>query len=128
MILGVGIDIVDLARVRSMVDDLGADRVYKRLLTDGERAYCERMADPIHHVAARLAAKEAAFKALAGTMDAREIGWREIEVVHDDHRRPHLQLHGRGAARGEELGVRRAHLSMTHGDTSAVAIVVLEGD
>lgn len=127
MILGMGVDIVDLSRVRAMVERSGPDRVYGRLLTEGERRYCERMADPAIHVAARLAAKEASFKALAGSSDARAIGWREIEVVHDDHGRPRLAFHGRAAAREQELGVGASHLSMTHGDTSAVAMVVLEG-
>jgi holo-[acyl-carrier protein] synthase len=126
MIRGIGVDVVDLARVRSMVDRMGADRVYARLLTDRERDYCQRMRDPVTHIAARLAAKEAGFKALAGSYDARGIGWREIEVVHDDHHRPLLELHGRARTRADELGVRLAHLSMTHGDTSAVAVVVVE--
>lgn len=127
MIIGIGIDIVDLARVRSMVVRLGADRVYRRLLTDGERVYCVRMQDPIANVAARLAAKEAGFKALSGTMEARSIGWREMEVVHDEHRRPRLAVHGRAAERARELGVASLHLSMSHGDTSAIAMVILEG-
>lgn len=126
MILGVGIDIVDHARVRAMLERLGRDRVYARLLTGPEREYCERMHDPALHVAARLAAKEAGFKALAGSVEARIIGWREIEVVHDDHRRPSLRLHERAQVRAAELGVIRAHLSLSHGDTSAVAVVVLE--
>ena len=127
MIIGVGVDIVDLSRIRSMVVRLGADRIYRRLLTDGEREYCLRMQDPIANVAARLAAKEAGFKALSGTMEARSIGWREMEVVHDEHRRPRLALHGRAAERARELGVTASHLSMSHGDTSAIAMVVLEG-
>lgn len=127
MIIGIGVDVVDLSRIRSMVARLGADRIYRRLLTDSEREYCLRMQDPIANVAARLAAKEAGFKALSGTMEARAIGWREMEVVHDEHRRPRLALHGRAADRAAELGVRGSHLSITHGDTSAVAMVVLEG-
>ncbi|MBC7895442.1 MAG: holo-ACP synthase [Cytophagaceae bacterium] len=127
MIIGVGVDIVDLARVRSMVVRLGADRVYRRLLTDGEREYCLRMHDPIANVAARLAAKEAGFKALSGSMEARAIGWREMEVVHDEHRRPRLALHGRAAERAAELGVTASHLTMSHGDTSSIAMVILEG-
>ncbi|MCC6316188.1 MAG: holo-ACP synthase [Gemmatimonadaceae bacterium] len=126
MIIGVGVDIVDLSRIRSMVVRLGAERVYRKLLTEAEAAYCQRMVDPIVSVTARVAAKEAGFKALAGTMEARGIGWREIEIGHDDHRRPRLILHGRAAARARELGVTGFHVSMSHGDTSAVAVVVLE--
>lgn len=127
MIIGIGVDIVDLSRIRSMVVRLGTDRVYRRLLTDAEREYCVRMQDPIVNVAARLAAKEATFKALSGTIEARAIGWREMEVVHDEHRRPRLALHGRAEARARELGVRSTYLSLSHGDTSAVAMVVIEG-
>jgi holo-[acyl-carrier protein] synthase len=127
MIIGIGVDILDLSRVRSMVVRLGADRVYRRLLTDAEREYCLRMQDPIVNVAARLAAKEAAFKALSGSVEARAIGWREMEVAHDEHRRPRLAFHGRAAERARELGVTRSYLTLSHGDTSAVAMVVLEG-
>lgn len=127
MIIGIGVDIVDFARVRAMLERLGPDRIYARLLTEAERAYCLRMQDSAKHVAARLAAKEAAFKALSGSVEARGMGWLEIEVTHDEHRRPQLVLHQKAAARAEELGVRRAHLTMTHGDTSAVAMVVFEG-
>ncbi len=126
MIVGIGVDIVDHARIRAMLARLGADRMLGRLLTEGERAYCERMNDPAPHIAARVAAKEATFKALAGSVDARAIGWREMEVLHDDHRRPLMQLHGRAAARAAELGLSGVHLSITHGDTSAVAMAVAE--
>jgi holo-[acyl-carrier protein] synthase len=126
MIVGIGVDIVDHARIGAMLARLGAERMLGRLLTDGEREYCLRMHDAAPHIAARVAAKEATFKALSGTTDARAIGWREMEVVHDDHRRPLLVLHGRARQRAEELGLIRVHLSITHGDTSAVAMVIAE--
>lgn len=127
MIIGLGVDIVDHARVRGMLERHGADRLFARLLTEGERAYCARMHDPAPHIAVRLAAKEATFKALAGSMEARAIGWQEMEVVHDDHRRPSLRLHGRAALRAGELSVVRTHVSLSHGDTSAIAVVIMEG-
>ena len=127
MILGIGVDIVDHQRVRDMLARRGAEALMARLLTPDEAAYCQRMRDPTAHVAVRLAAKEAAFKALAGSYEARGIGWQELEVVHDEHRRPVLRLHGRAADRAAELGVKRTHLSMTHGDTSSVATVIVEG-
>jgi holo-[acyl-carrier protein] synthase len=127
MILGIGVDIVDHERVRGMLTRRGAQQVMVRLLTEGERAYCEGMFDPVPHIAVRLAAKEAAFKALAGSYEARAIGWQELEVAHDEHRRPLMTFHGRAFARAGELGVVRTHLSMTHGDTSAVATVIVEG-
>jgi holo-[acyl-carrier protein] synthase len=126
MIVGLGVDIVDLERIRGMLERLGIDRVCRRFLTDGEREYCLRMRDPVRHVAARVAAKEAAFKALAGSYEARSIGWKELEVTHDAFGRPQLKLHGRAEIRARELRVNRVHLSMTHGDTSAVATAVAE--
>jgi holo-[acyl-carrier protein] synthase len=89
VIVGVGIDLVDIARVESMLADKGT-RVLERLFTAGERAYGDRMAKPARHLAARLAAKEAAFKALSGTEDATGIGWTEIEVINDELRRAHM--------------------------------------
>jgi len=127
MVVGLGLDLVDVPRIAGMLERDG-ERLTRRLLTDDEWAYCQRMHDPATHVAARLAAKEAAFKALAGTMEARGIGWREIEVVHDEHRRPFLALHGRAAARAFELGVSRTLVTMSHSAQTAGAVVVLERD
>ena len=127
MIIGIGVDVVEIERVRAMLDRHGEDAMYRRLLTEDESAYCRRKAQPAQHMAARLAAKEAAFKALAGSDDARAIGWREIEVRTDQWGRPSLAFHGRAEDRAEELGVTRVHVSLTHGAGAAVAMVVLEG-
>ena len=98
MVIALGIDLVDVERVARMLER-DAERCAAKLLTEGEWAYCSEMKRPAPHVAVRLAAKEAAFKALAGSDDARAIGWREIEVVHGEHRRPELRLHGRATDR-----------------------------
>jgi holo-[acyl-carrier protein] synthase len=84
------------------------------------------MRDPHPHVAARVAAKEACFKALSGDIEARAIAWQEIEVVHDEHRRPVLRLHGRAWQRAVALGVTSIHVSLTHSKHTAAAVVVLE--
>lgn len=125
MILGVGIDLVDIDRVERMLARHG-DRVAERLFTGREKTYCAGMARPARHYAVRLAAKEAAFKALSGSEEARAIGWLEIEVVLDSIGRPSLALHGRAHTRAMVLGVARSHLSLTHSDASAGAVVVLE--
>jgi len=120
-------DIVDVERVERMLSR--ADhRMTTRLLTETEWAYCSRMKTPAPHVAARIAAKEAAFKALAGTAEARAIGWREIEVSHDAHRRPVVTLHGRAAARALELQVTRTLVTLSHSRLTAGAVVILERD
>ena len=126
MILGIGVDVVEISRVRSMIASQG-DRAIKKLFSDAERSYCAHMANPARHFAVRVAAKEAAFKALSGTDEARGIGWREMEVELDEMGRPSLRLHGRASARARELGVTRSWISLSHGDDLATAFVVLEG-
>ena len=127
MIVGLGIDLIEISRIERMLERKG-ERMLARLFTDGERAYCVRMRAPAKHFAVRLAAKEAAFKALSGTDAAREIGWTDLEVVTDSHGRPALCLHGRAGSRATELGVVRTHLSLTHSNVSAGAVVILESD
>ncbi len=122
--LGVGVDFVEVARVRAILADKKA-RVFKRLLTDAERAYCESRPDPATHVAVRLAAKEAVYKALQGSAAARGIGWRDIEVTRAPDGRPEVALSGRAAERARELGVRQVLLSLTHTHEAAVAVAVL---
>ena len=124
--LGVGIDLVDVARVERMLDRLGT-RVLDRLLTDAERAYCLGMAVPARHVAARVAAKEAAFKALQPDTERIDIGWREIEVVRNSEGRPSLSFAGRAHERSERLGVHRVMVSLSHSDLQAAAVVILLG-
>jgi holo-[acyl-carrier protein] synthase len=125
MIAGVGIDVVHVERVQDLLRAKG-DRALRRLFTDGEQRYCATKAHPERHYAVRLAAKEAAFKALSGTDDARGIGWREIEVRTGTHGRPELLLHGRAARRAAELQVASLWISLTHDHTTAAAVVVLE--
>lgn len=125
MIAGVGVDVVEISRVRLLLASKG-QRAIERLFTDGERRYAEGMANPARHFAVRIAAKEAAFKALSGSEAARAIGWKEMEVVLDDLGRPGLVFHGRAQVRATELGVARAWISLSHADDVATAFVVLE--
>ena len=125
MIVGVGIDLVEIARLERMLGSKGTHAL-RRLFTDAEVAYATGRARPAMHLAARVAAKEAAFKALAGTDAARAIGWREVEVRSTPGEPPTLSFHGRAAARASELGVIQVHVSLTHTDVTAGAVVVLE--
>jgi len=124
VIAGLGIDLVDIARVDKLLGAKG-ERALRRLFTADELQYALSRALPAQHLAARLAAKEAAFKALAGNSLARGIGWREIEVVRGEQH-PTLTFHGRAAARAAELGVTSTWVSLTHSATTAGAVVVLE--
>ena len=126
MIIGIGIDLVDIARAARLVE--GRDeRQLGRLFTFREIDYARRHADPARHFAARLAAKEAAFKAMAGNELARAVGWRDIEVVSLADGRPTLEFHGHGRRRIEQLGCLQAMITLTHSDLSAAAVVLLIG-
>ncbi len=125
--VGVGVDLVEVSRARAMLADKGA-HVFERLLTPLEAEYCRSRPDPAEHVAVRLAAKEAVYKALQGMGGeaARAIGWREIEVTRAHDGRPDVTLTGLAAQRAGELGVKRVLLSLSHTHAAAVAVAVLE--
>lgn len=125
--IGVGVDLVEVARTRKMLDEKGP-HVYDRLLTASEAEYCRSRPDPAEHVAVRLAAKEAVYKALQGSDQARGIGWRDIEVTRASDGRPDVALTGLAATRAKELGVRRVLLSLSHTHEAAVAVAVLSTD
>jgi len=120
-----GVDLVDIARVKKLLASKGS-RAVERLFTPAEAAYAMQRVHPYVHLAARIAAKEAAFKALSGTDAARGLNWREMEVVLDAFGRPSLALHGRAAVRAGELHVAHTWLSLSHSEATAGAVVVLE--
>ena len=126
MIRGLGIDLADIDRIRELLAR-HPERARRRLFTEGERAYCDRRADPARHFAARFAAKEAAYKALAGSEDARHIHWHDIEVANSPlDGRPILLLHGRAARRAAEMELVAVHITLTHSELVAAAVVVIE--
>jgi holo-[acyl-carrier protein] synthase len=125
MICGIGIDAVEIDRVERMYAELG-DRMLRRLFTGDELTYIADKRAPAQHLAVRLAAKEAAYKALAGNELARGIGWRDVEVVSKEDGAPRLRLHGRAAQRFAEVGGSTIHVSLTHSVTTAVAVVIVE--
>ena len=125
--VGVGVDLVEVSRARSMLEGKG-EHVYERLLTSAEAEYCRSRPDPAEHVAVRLAAKEAVYKALQGSEAARGIGWRDIEVTRAADGRPDVALTGLAATRARDLGVTRVLLSLSHTHEAAVAVAVLSTD
>lgn len=127
MVVGVGLDLVEIARVERMIASLG-ERMYARLFRPGEASYIRSRPLPAQHAAVRLAAKEAAFKALSGNDLARRISWRDVEVVSNARGIPSIRLHGIAEQRARELGVTRIHVSLTHTQTTAAAVVVLTAD
>jgi holo-[acyl-carrier protein] synthase len=125
MIVGIGIDMVEVERMRLLLERKG-DRALARLFTSGERRYAGTHPEPARQLAARIAAKEATYKALSGNDLAKAIGWREMEVVSQLGQSPVLVLHGRAQSRANELGVYRVHLTLTHTAHTAAAFVVAE--
>jgi holo-[acyl-carrier protein] synthase len=125
VIVGLGIDAVDIDRIERMLAGKG-DRVLNRLLTPAELAFLSTKVEPAQHLAVRIAAKEATYKALAGNDLARGIGWREVEVFSRDDGAPELRLHGRAADRYAELSGTSIHVSLTHSAATAVAVVIVE--
>jgi holo-[acyl-carrier protein] synthase len=124
MIVGSGIDLIEIARIEDSVERFG-QRFLDRIFTAGEQAYCLRKRKAAESLAARFAAKEAAAKAL-GTGISHGVSWREIEVVRALSGKPDLRFHGRAAQIAERLGVANAALSLTHSSGMAMASVVLE--
>jgi holo-[acyl-carrier protein] synthase len=126
MIVGSGIDMVEIGRIQQSIDRYG-QRFLRRVYTAGEQAYCLRKRKSAESFAARFAAKEAGAKAL-GTGISQGVSWLEIEVVREPGGRPTLQFHGRAAEFAARLGAGRAALSMTHTAELAMASVVLEDE
>ena len=116
MIIGVGIDVVDVARFGAALER--TPRLRGRLFTDAEAGL------PLASLAARFAAKEALAKALGAPVGLR---WHDAEVHKGEDGRPHLTMQGTVAARAEQLGARHTHVSLSHDAGIASAVVVLEG-
>jgi holo-[acyl-carrier protein] synthase len=125
MILGTGIDLAEVDRIREACERYG-ERFIQRIYTPKEIAYVERKANKYERYAARFAAKEAGMKAI-GTGWRRGVRWQDFEVSNLPSGRPTLILHGVAAKFGERLGVKSIHLSLTHTKATAQAFVILEG-
>ena len=124
MIVGLGIDIAEVDRIRDAIERHG-QRFIERIYTTAEIAYVERKANRYERYAARFAAKEAAMKAI-GTGWKRGVRWQDFEVTNLRSGRPTLQFHGVAAQIANELGVRNIALSLTHTAREGMAMVILE--
>lgn len=122
---GIGIDVCKVERISESLQRFG-ERMERRLFTADELAYCRGFSDPMPHLAARFAAKEATSKAL-GTGIAGGIGWTQIEVVQPGGRVPTLRLTGAALERFHAIGATQSHLSLSHDGGLGLACVVLEG-
>ena len=124
MIVGLGIDLAEVDRIRKAIERHGR-RFTDRIYTVAEIAYVERKANRYERYAARFAAKEAAMKAI-GTGWRRGVRWQDFEVANLPTGRPTLRFHGVAAQIADSLGVRNIALSLTHTAEQGLAIVILE--
>jgi holo-[acyl-carrier protein] synthase len=124
MIVGTGIDIAEVPRIRKSIERFG-DRFLQRIFTAGEIRYCESKANRVERYAARFAAKEAAMKAL-GTGWNHGVRWLDCEVSRLPGGRPTMVFHGRAGEFAARLGVKNAALSISHTAEQAIAEVILE--
>lgn len=126
MILGLGLDVSRLDRVSDYLERYG-ERFTRRVLTEGEQQYCLHVKNPVERVAGCIAAKEAASKAL-GTGWRQGVHWKCFEVAHETSGKPRLRIHGRAAELASQMGLKGAHISITHDAGVAAAVVIFEGE
>ncbi|MDW8131801.1 MAG: holo-ACP synthase, partial [Bryobacterales bacterium] len=122
MIVGCGVDVVEVGRMRRAGERFGR-RLLERIFTPAEIAYVERKKNRWERYAARFAAKEAGMKAI-GTGLRGGVRWKDFEVSNAASGKPTLRLHGAAGRIASRLGVREVHLSLTHTRDSAAAVVI----
>ncbi len=125
MIIGLGIDLIELGRLRKTVKRFG-ERFLKRIYSEEEIAYCYRKVDPVPSLAGRFAVKEAAMKAL-GTGFSQGVFFKDIQVTRNPGQAPTLRFEGGARRRAEKIGVLTATISITHERDMGAAVVILEG-
>jgi holo-[acyl-carrier protein] synthase len=125
MILGTGIDIIEVARIQSAHERFG-DRFLHRILLPDEISYCLSHRVPGPFLAARFAAKEAISKAF-GTGIGADLGWQDMEIRRKESGEPFVVLHGGGQKLMEQRGARAVLISLSHTQAHAAAVAILEG-
>ena len=124
MILGVGIDIIEVARVQASHKRFG-ERFLNRLLLPDEITYCLSHKNPAPFIAARFAAKEAISKAFGADIGA-QLGWRDMEIGRKESGEPFVILHGKGKKLFKSRRAKRLLVSLSHTANYAAATAVLE--
>jgi holo-[acyl-carrier protein] synthase len=125
MILGVGIDIIEVTRIKASFEKFGA-RFVNRILLSDEIAYCLSHKNPAPFLAARFAAKEAISKAF-GTGIGAQLGWQDMEIRRKKSGEPFVVLHGKGKELFASRGAKQLLVSLSHTQNYAAVTAVLEG-
>jgi holo-[acyl-carrier protein] synthase len=121
MVRGIGIDIIEIHRLQTSIENIGS-RFLEKIFTPSEIAYCDAKAHRYQHYAARFAAKEAMSKALS-TGWTGEFRWKDVEITNEVSGQPRVTLHGTLRSRLEGATVM---LSMSHSESHVVAMVLIE--
>ena len=124
MILGTGIDLIEVARIADSYAKFG-EHFLNRVLRPDEIAYCLAHKNPAPFLAVRFAAKEAVAKAF-GTGIGAQLGWQDIEICRKESGEPFVVLHGQGAELFAARTARHLHISLTHTENYAAATAMLE--
>ena len=124
MIVGTGVDLAEVPRIRAAVERYGT-KFIERIYTPAEIAYVQRKANKFERYAARFAAKEAGMKAI-GTGWRHGVRWQDFEVANLPSGKPTLRFHGVAAQVADRLGVKNVSLSLTHTAELGMAHVILE--
>jgi len=124
MIVGTGIDIIEVNRIKNSIQKY-SDRFKKKIFTQKEIDYCDSQAEPAKHFAARFSVKEAVLKCF-GTGMSGGILWKDIEVDKLESGQPILNLYGKGEKIFDQLNLKHIHISITHDKSYAVAHAIAE--
>ena len=119
MVKGVGIDIIEIKRIKGAIEKFG-ERFFNRILTDKEIAYCKSFVKPFQHFAGRFASKEAYSKSI-GTGISKEFSWKDIEIINDERGKPYIHH-----LVENEFSKNKYYISISHTDEYATAVVVCE--
>lgn len=122
MIFGIGIDIIEVERVRKQLDK---NNFKEKIFTEQEIEYCLSKRNYAESFAARFAAKEAFFKAI-GTGWRGGLSFKELEILNDELGKPTFLLHGKAREFARENRLDKIHVSLTHVRNSAGAVVIVE--
>lgn len=124
MIIGHGIDLVDVPRIAEMIERHG-QHFLDRCFTEAEQSYCKNDKRETEHFAGRFAAKEAILKVI-GTGWRGQIAWTDMEILPDPQGKPVLKLKGECARIAAQLGIDHWHVSISHIETHAMASAIGE--
>lgn len=123
VLLGLGCDIIEIERIRSVLLRQG-ERFTDRILTEEEKAYCLAMAHPHKHIAARFAAKEAVSKCFTTGIGG-DLGWKSVSVYHGERHEPLVRLDAQGQALLAHVGGTQVLLTLSHTENYAMAVAAV---